>query len=123
MATEKHQCSKQIYSGITLNGRRCEINAKVERDGKWYCGIHDPVAVKAKRDAQEAKWRAECAAEKQQQQADEAAAAEKKRRADLFPWLLAVLELIVETDDRHELDHNHIEAARTMIAKAKGDAK
>jgi phosphopantetheine adenylyltransferase len=30
----------------------------VERDGKWYCGTHDPVMVKARRDAQDAKWRA-----------------------------------------------------------------
>jgi len=30
--------------------RQCTVIAKVERDGKCYCGVHDPVA-KAKRAA------------------------------------------------------------------------
>lgn len=29
----------------------CGKVAKVEREGKWYCGVHDPVARKAKADA------------------------------------------------------------------------
>lgn len=37
----------------------CTHKAKVERDGKWYCGQHDPVAKKEKQDAKYAKWQAE----------------------------------------------------------------
>lgn len=37
----------------------CTHKAKVERDGKWYCGQHDPVARKEKQDAKYAKRRAE----------------------------------------------------------------
>lgn len=38
----------------------CDKSAKVVRDGKSYCGIHDPVKIKAKQDerraASVAKW-------------------------------------------------------------------
>ena len=42
------RCSSWI-SGLA----RCGHPAKVERDGKWYCGIHDPERKKA-RDARRA---------------------------------------------------------------------
>ena len=34
-------------------------DAKMEHEGKFYCGIHDPVRIKDKRKAQADKWRAE----------------------------------------------------------------
>lgn len=47
----------------TVRGRhfncRCNNRAKVERDGYWYCGVHDPVRLEEKRKAQEEKWRRE----------------------------------------------------------------
>ncbi len=50
------QCSFTVYTGDTFRGHQCGHKGKVERDGKWYCGIHDPVAV-AKRDKErEDKW-------------------------------------------------------------------
>jgi hypothetical protein len=36
----------------------CRRRGKVDRDGKWYCGIHDPVRRKEKQDARDAAWRA-----------------------------------------------------------------
>lgn len=60
-AKEKHQCCGQIWQNYHYSS--CSRNGKVERDGKWYCGTHDPVAVEEKskkRDAIfEAKWAAE----------------------------------------------------------------
>jgi uncharacterized Zn finger protein (UPF0148 family) len=44
----------------------CGNRAKVERNGKFYCGIHDPVAVRAKRDARNAKWDAQREASERQ---------------------------------------------------------
>lgn len=44
---KKHQCCKRVYSNNTWH----------ERDGKWYCGIHDPVKIKAKDDARQAEER------------------------------------------------------------------
>ncbi len=32
---------------------RCPNKAKVCRDGKWYCGVHDPVAVRARHEKRE----------------------------------------------------------------------
>ena len=37
----------------------CGKTAKFERDGKFYCGTHDPVAREAKQNATRAKWHAE----------------------------------------------------------------
>lgn len=45
-----------------LGGRyfaMCHAKGKVERDGKWYCGVHDPVRLLEKHDARVEKWRAE----------------------------------------------------------------
>lgn len=45
------RCSATVYSrDAWLRGHPCAKPAKVERDGKWYCGVHDP-AAKAERDA------------------------------------------------------------------------
>lgn len=34
----------------------CKNAAKVERDGRFYCGVHDPEKDKARRAARDAKW-------------------------------------------------------------------
>ena len=48
---EKHECSKNVWHPGSFWGdlRLCEKNGTVERDGKWYCGQHDPVAIEEKR--------------------------------------------------------------------------
>lgn len=47
-AKEKHQCCGQIFNNYHYH--QCFNKGKVERDGKWFCGIHDPVKI-AERDA------------------------------------------------------------------------
>ena len=37
----------------------CGKRAKVERDGHWYCGIHDPVRRAEKHKARDEKWEKE----------------------------------------------------------------
>ena len=37
----------------------CERKPNVERDGKWYCGIHDPVKKTKRQDKKEEKWKQE----------------------------------------------------------------
>lgn len=58
MFTKGERCS-QIMCGEYPN-HRCFNKAKVERDGKPYCGIHDPEYIKEKdrkwREAFEEKW-------------------------------------------------------------------
>ncbi len=48
MATqEKRTCCESV--GNYYNTHPCGNLAKVERNGKWYCGTHDPVAIDARR--------------------------------------------------------------------------
>ncbi len=53
---EKHKCRETIYDrdlrGVAFP---CPAAGKIERDGKWYCGIHDPVAIAERAAKREAK--------------------------------------------------------------------
>lgn len=50
-------CDTHIYSGF--RSHRCTRNGVVERDGKFYCKKHDPVAVRQRDDARRVAWAAE----------------------------------------------------------------
>ena len=45
---DKRKCSRWVYSreSFLVPGHQCTRNAKVERDGNWYCKQHDPVEIK-----------------------------------------------------------------------------
>lgn len=47
------KCCEKVHEGYRTYG--CRNKAKVERDGKFYCGVHDPEKAKAKRAARDAK--------------------------------------------------------------------
>ena len=51
------RCDTHIYSGF--RSHRCTRNGVVERDGKFYCKKHDPVAVRQRDDAMRVAWAAE----------------------------------------------------------------
>ena len=51
------KCSAKKYS--SWGASICGKPAKMQHDGCFYCGVHDPVKAQAKRDAQDVKWRAE----------------------------------------------------------------
>ncbi len=56
-----NQCSEmRVYdSGMRFpKPRRCVRNGTVERDGKWWCGTHDPEKVKACRSKSEDDYQA-----------------------------------------------------------------
>lgn len=86
-------CRASVGSGFCSS--QCGNKAKVDRDvlhhGKparfGYCGVHDPVAVKEKREVREAKWRAEWAAKT-------AARAAKEREAALASDAVAAIRAI-----------------------------
>jgi len=63
---------------------QCSRRSVVVRDEKPYCKIHDPIYKKQKRDAREAKWRA------QWKRRDEDFAADRKTHG-LFPRLYTAL--------------------------------
>lgn len=46
----ERQCSEDVVRGASrvigvYHCSPCHNNATIERDGKWYCSKHDPVAV------------------------------------------------------------------------------
>src|SRR5690606_6555200 len=55
--SEKKMCVKQNHGGA--GWYPCGNRAKVERGGKWYCGVHDPVRLAKKMQERDAKWRRE----------------------------------------------------------------
>lgn len=57
------RCSEHVYTG-TWGGSSCSLKAKVERDGKGYCTIHDPVRRAEKRAERDRKWEEAAAARK-----------------------------------------------------------
>ncbi len=44
-----HCVARVMTEGAFLSSQ-CSFRGRVQRDGKWYCKKHDPVAVKEKRD-------------------------------------------------------------------------
>jgi hypothetical protein len=52
MATEK--CSVAVYHPGVWNPQRCSRTGKVQVDGKWYCGTHDPARIAARNEKRKA---------------------------------------------------------------------
>jgi hypothetical protein len=62
--SEKHMCCERVWpSDAWSRSASCKKTAKVERGGKHYCGTHDPVARKEKKDARDAEMRKKIAEE------------------------------------------------------------
>ena len=58
---EVPRCSGDVWVSTGRFGRhaKCPNRGKVQRDGKWWCGMHDPERVAAKENARRAKWAAD----------------------------------------------------------------
>jgi len=70
----EEQCSVRIMGeeySVRL-GSPCQNPAKVIRDGKPYCGMHDPDAVKARRERRNAEADAKWASERERDRRREA---------------------------------------------------
>jgi uncharacterized Zn finger protein (UPF0148 family) len=70
---EKQKCCGERWSHFRWVN--CGHSGKIERDGKFYCGVHDPVRRKEKEDARSAKFETERAERKRL-----AAIAERRKR-------------------------------------------
>ena len=125
------KCSERI-SG-RFHSYQCSKSGKIERDGRWYCGTHDPVRIKEKREESTRKWSERFRAQRSASEQREKDEAEQKRRADLFPELLEQLEKLLgmfeseihnEYDGTSALESRLAEAdeARVAITKARGAA-
>ena len=96
----------------------CSKSGKFTRDGKHYCGMHDPVRIAEKNAERAAKWKAES----EQNRLAHEARKEQVRRAECFPDLLDALQVIasfaVGNGDVCEII---AQRARKAIAKATGE--
>ena len=57
--TKKIRCSARVVYGDWGHSNQCENRAKMEHEGKHFCGVHDPVKRKAKEDAKRDEWNAQ----------------------------------------------------------------
>lgn len=88
--------SKSAYKccGLILSMYRsypCGKNAKFERGGKHYCGIHDPVTVAEKQAKKNAEWKAKWQANIDADAARRRSEALQQHKANCFDELLALL--------------------------------
>ena len=51
------RCSQKMFAD--WHRSQCSRNAKVERNGRWYCTQHDPERVAAKNEERDERWAAE----------------------------------------------------------------
>jgi len=115
-----HKCEADVWG--THRYTKCGKTAAHEHEGKWYCKTHHPPTVKAKREARNARWKAESDDKDSARATTHAALAEQKRRADCYPDLLAALIGLERAAGIAVMyaDLGRI-AARAAIAKAEGE--
>ena len=89
-------CAGRVYSQHSFYG--CSSKPKVERDGKHYCGIHDPVRIAEKHATRNAKWEAENKAKELVRAQNAATRKEIERRAEVYDDLIRELEIIADAD-------------------------
>jgi len=114
----KKTCCKRVFHGRSFTGHPCGKPAKIEHDGKTYCGIHDPVRLKERNDAKVASERAHWARQREQNERAMVIVTENERRLALFDEMLETLKLassiIGHPDDA--VSQSIVE----LIAKAEG---
>ena len=121
MSELKHTCCAEVGSGFMYFP--CGKNAKVERDNKWYCGTHDPVAVRERQVKRNTEWRTKLDAVYAAQRKRDAEEKEAKRRADLYPELLdALKEMVASYEYEGSSQNPSLLRAVSVIEKAEGKA-
>jgi hypothetical protein len=75
---ETHKCEARVHSDF--RSHQCYKDAKIERDGKHYCTIHDPVRIEEKRKTKEDKWKKEWDERKKRTEYQNSAAAYCKKK-------------------------------------------
>lgn len=79
--TGKHRCAGRVWHDGSFYSSACMNNGKHEHGGKWWCKMHHPPTVDAKRKERERKWDIKFRAE--QAQRERAQALKRKQVAAL----------------------------------------
>lgn len=116
----EHQCCARTWPQGAYKSHGCASKGKVERDGNWYCGRHDPVAVAEKNKKRKAH---EAVLQKANDERWERLK-EKDRRSACYPELLEALVAAEAALTRHVATSNwdELKQVRAAIAKATGGA-
>ena len=102
------KCCGRIWDSFGFGAfAPCSNTGKVERDGKWWCGIHDPVKVAEKRAAKSVAYEKKIAEQSKRWSMQGAA-----------PEMLSTLEWLDSLGGLGSDAHARIRAA---IKKAKGE--
>ncbi len=107
--SENEKCCERIRiknGGWRPTYKPCPRRGKVQREGQWYCGLHDPEAVRERKAASAAKFEVGYQARQATYRLQQAA-----------PDLLAALKGVLRVADRDTVE---FDAARDAIAKAEG---
>lgn len=56
MTEEIKYCEEVMWDRYNHRHFHCNNKAKIYRNGKWYCGIHDPDKIAEKKRLQQEKW-------------------------------------------------------------------
>lgn len=100
MAKIEQKCCEMVRGAGKWGGwhkQPCTRAAKVIRDDKPYCGIHDPVAEKARRDKLSAKYEAKWNHERQERNATAARAAAERAVIDAAKALEPHIDFYLRT--------------------------
>jgi hypothetical protein len=116
--TAGEQCSEKVYPNDrwgAFHPHQCSRKGSIKRDGKFYCKTHDPVAIKQKRAAQDAKWKKEFA---------ESEKIDAVKRA--APMMLEALEAVKAEYESHlapdQLNFKEYKMVCAAISKARGQS-
>jgi uncharacterized Zn finger protein (UPF0148 family) len=108
-------CCALVRAGSQWHRIACGKTAKVEHEGKWYCGIHDPVKKAAKDKEREAKWKAQWELDAQRNRMQSAA-------PELYERLQATTDYMARWQTPTSFNYEWqaiIDANRAALAKAK----
>ncbi|MBE6441400.1 MAG: hypothetical protein E7022_03575 [Desulfovibrio desulfuricans] len=88
MKEDRHICCERVSHGKGWNrwDEACGRTASVERNGKWYCKIHDPVRRSEMKAKREAEWNARWAEEQARARVRAAAPAMLAALQALLAW-------------------------------------
>lgn len=112
----KPRCCARVFTKYSMTSSQCSRAAVVAVDGKHYCKQHDPVKIKAKREARTRLWEQHFAEANKRRTLERAA-------PDLLEALEILLAVVNEVaNSRGWPDNTPRHKARAAIAKAKGEA-
>jgi len=68
MSETKQKCCEMLHNNYSFRGVPCGKTAKIEHEGKWYCGTHSPLLKQKRIDERNARWEQQSKRRKEEEQ-------------------------------------------------------